>query len=96
MLDIPGQWYLDRPRGRLYYLGVPDEGMPKAEIIAAPLPHNRGPAVRGFGARGFPAATRLFGGAGRLRALGPVMRRFAPIFSRIAMRVRPTLAKEEI
>jgi len=35
-------------------------------------------------------------GSDRLRTVGPVVRRSAPIFSRIAMRVGPTLAKEDI
>ncbi len=37
-LDTPGQWYLDRPRGVLYYLPQPGEEMPSAEIIAPRLP----------------------------------------------------------
>jgi hypothetical protein len=37
-LDTPGQWYLDRPLGRLYYLPMPGEDMEKAEIIAPLLP----------------------------------------------------------
>jgi hypothetical protein len=36
-LDTPGQWYLDRPRGVLYYLPRPGEEMPSAEIIAPRL-----------------------------------------------------------
>ena len=36
-LDTPGQWYLDRPRGALYYLPRPGEEMPSAEIIAPRL-----------------------------------------------------------
>jgi copper-binding protein NosD len=37
-LDTPGQWYLDRPQGRLYYLPRPGEDMPAAAIIAPRLP----------------------------------------------------------
>ena len=37
-LDTPGQWYLDRPGGVLYYLPLPGEEMPPAEIIAPRLP----------------------------------------------------------
>jgi Right handed beta helix region len=33
-LESPGQWYLDRPGGTLYYLPHPGEGMSSAEIIA--------------------------------------------------------------
>ena len=36
-LDTPGQWYLDRPRGVLYYLPRPGEEMPSAEVIAPRL-----------------------------------------------------------
>ena len=37
-LDTPGEWYLDRVVGRLYYLPMPGEDMEKAEIIAPLLP----------------------------------------------------------
>ena len=37
-LDTPGQWYLDRPRGALYYLPKMAEDMSSAEIIAPRLP----------------------------------------------------------
>lgn len=36
-LDTPGQWYLDRPQGRLYCLPLPGEDMSTAEIIAPRL-----------------------------------------------------------
>jgi hypothetical protein len=36
-LDTPGQWYLDRPQGKLYYLPRPGEDMQSAEIIAPRL-----------------------------------------------------------
>ena len=36
-LDTPGQWYLDRHRGVLYYLPRPGEEMQSAEIIAPRL-----------------------------------------------------------
>jgi len=36
-MDTPGRWYLDRPRGVLYYLPQPGEEMPAAEIIAPRL-----------------------------------------------------------
>ncbi len=34
-LDTPGQWYLDRPLGRLYYLPLPNE-TPATTVVAAP------------------------------------------------------------
>jgi hypothetical protein len=34
---VPGQWYLDRPRGELYCLPQPGEDLPSAEIIAPRL-----------------------------------------------------------
>jgi hypothetical protein len=37
-LDSPGQWYLDRPQGRLYYLPRQGEEVLSAEIIAPRLP----------------------------------------------------------
>ncbi len=36
-LDTPGQWYWDRPPGRLYYLPRPGEEMNATEIIAPRL-----------------------------------------------------------
>jgi len=36
-LDTPGQWYLDRPQGKLCYLPWPGEDMTTAEIIAPRL-----------------------------------------------------------
>ena len=33
-MDAPGEWYLDRPTGILYYLAFPDEDIKSAEIIA--------------------------------------------------------------
>ncbi|KPJ64459.1 hypothetical protein AMK68_01660 [candidate division KD3-62 bacterium DG_56] len=36
-LDTPGQWYLDRPAGVLYYLPLPGEDPRKAEVIAPRL-----------------------------------------------------------
>ncbi len=33
-LDTPGQWYLDRPTGTLYYLPLPGESMENTEVIA--------------------------------------------------------------
>ena len=36
-LDTPGQWYLDRPQGRLYYLPRPGEEMTAAKIVAPRL-----------------------------------------------------------
>jgi hypothetical protein len=37
-LDKPGEWYLDRRAGRMYYLPQPREDMQKAEVIASVLP----------------------------------------------------------
>lgn len=36
-LDEPGEWFLDRKTGTLYYLPHPDEDMSKAEVIAPVL-----------------------------------------------------------
>ena len=36
-VDTPGQWYLDRPRGTLYYLPRPGEEMRSTEVIAPRL-----------------------------------------------------------
>lgn len=36
-LDQPGEWYLDRTEGRLYYLPLPDEDITTAEVIAPRL-----------------------------------------------------------
>ena len=33
-LDAPGEWYLDRTKGELLYMPLPDEDMTKAEVIA--------------------------------------------------------------
>ncbi|MBN1465147.1 right-handed parallel beta-helix repeat-containing protein [candidate division KSB1 bacterium] len=33
-MDEPGEWYLDRSQGKLYYLAFPDEDVAAAEIIA--------------------------------------------------------------
>jgi hypothetical protein len=33
-LDVPGAWYLDKPRGVLYYHPLPDEDMDRIEIVA--------------------------------------------------------------
>ena len=49
-LDTPGQWYLDRPSGLLYYLPRPGEEMGSAEIIAPRLPQ----VVRVVGRAGRP------------------------------------------
>jgi hypothetical protein len=37
-LDEPGQWYLDRGAGKLYYLPLPGEEMNTTEVIAPYLP----------------------------------------------------------
>jgi parallel beta-helix repeat protein len=36
-MDEAGEWYLDRPTGKLYYLAKPDEDMTTAEVIAPEL-----------------------------------------------------------
>lgn len=36
-LDTPGQWYLDRPVGRLYYLPMPGEDPAHTEVVAPRL-----------------------------------------------------------
>ena len=37
LLDVPGEWYLNRKTGTLYYMPMPDEDMGKAEVIAPVL-----------------------------------------------------------
>ncbi|MFC1451711.1 right-handed parallel beta-helix repeat-containing protein [Verrucomicrobiota bacterium] len=36
-LDTPGQWYLDRPAGRLYYLPLPEETLADTVVVAPRL-----------------------------------------------------------
>ena len=57
-LDTAGQWYLDRPQGRLYYLPQPGEDMTAAEIIAPRLTQ----VVRVVGRPGAPAHDIRFEG----------------------------------
>jgi hypothetical protein len=57
-LDTSGQWYLDRPRGSLYYLPQSGEDMPSAEIIAPRLPR----VVRVVGRAGAPVHDLHFQG----------------------------------
>lgn len=38
MLSEPGEWYLDRPTGKLYYLPMPGETMEETEVWAPYLP----------------------------------------------------------
>ena len=37
-LDAPGEWYLDRTDGMLYYIPMPGENMLEAEVIAPVIP----------------------------------------------------------
>ncbi len=37
LLDEPGEWYLDRTNGDMYYIPHPDEDMAKAEVVAPVL-----------------------------------------------------------
>lgn len=37
-LDQPGEWYLDRKKGTLYYIPVPGEDMPTVEVVAPVAP----------------------------------------------------------
>ena len=37
ILDQPGEWFLDQPAGKLYYLPKPGEEMARAEVIAPAL-----------------------------------------------------------
>ena len=37
-LSAPGEWYLDRPAGKLYYLPLPGETPEQTEVIAPPAP----------------------------------------------------------
>jgi hypothetical protein len=57
-LDTPGQWYLDRPRGILYYLPRPGEEMRSAEIIAPRLSQ----VIRVVGHAGAPVHDLRFEG----------------------------------
>ncbi len=57
-LDAPGQWYLDRPRGVLYYLPQAGEEMSSAEIIAPRLQQ----VVRVVGRAGAPVHDLYFEG----------------------------------
>src|SRR5690349_17207015 len=57
-LDTPGQWYLDRPQGILYYLPRPREEMRSAEIIAPRLTR----LIRVVGRAGAPAHDLCFEG----------------------------------
>ncbi len=57
-LDTPGQWYLDRPRGVLYYLLQPGEEMASAEIITPWLTQ----VVRVVGRTGAPVHDLRFEG----------------------------------
>ncbi len=38
-LEQPGEWYLDRPSGTLYYLPLPGESIRTAQVYAPRLPH---------------------------------------------------------
>ena len=57
-LDTPGQWYLDRPQGILYYLPRPGEEMRSAEIIAPRLSQ----VIRVVGRAGAPVHDLRFEG----------------------------------
>jgi len=57
-LDAPGQWYLDRPLGALYYLPRPGEEVETAEIIAPRLEH----VLRVMGQAGMPVHDLRFEG----------------------------------
>ncbi len=39
LLDTPGEWYLDRHTGQVYYWPLPGESIPRTEAIAPVLPH---------------------------------------------------------
>jgi hypothetical protein len=57
-LDAPGEWYLDRPQGVLYYLPRPREVMTSAEIVAPRLSQ----VVRVVGRPGEPVHDLRFEG----------------------------------
>jgi hypothetical protein len=59
-LDTPGQWYLDRPSGMLYYMPMPGETPEKTVVVAPRLPQ----LVRVVGDRktGKPAKSIAFSG----------------------------------
>jgi hypothetical protein len=57
-LDTPGQWYLDRPLGQLYYLPQPGEELTAAELVAPRLTQT----VRVVGRAGAPVHDIQFQG----------------------------------
>jgi hypothetical protein len=57
-LDTPGQWYLNRPLGKLYYLPQSDKDMTTADIIAPRLTQ----VVRVVGREGTPVHDLRFEG----------------------------------
>lgn len=57
-LDTPGQWYLDRSLGELYYLPQPGENVSAAEIIAPRLTQ----IMRAIGKKGEPVHDLRFEG----------------------------------
>lgn len=59
-LEEPGEWYLDRPAGRLYYLPLPGETIRAAEVYAPRLPHVL--LIQGNAATGQPVKHLVFEG----------------------------------
>jgi hypothetical protein len=61
-LDTPGQWYVDRPTGILYYMPMPGETPEKTTVVAGRLPQ----LVRVVGDRknGKPVKSLVFSGLG--------------------------------
>ena len=59
-LQDPGQWYLDRSEGKLYYLPMPGEDMDTAEVVAPRL--EQVVRVEGTSLEGDPAAHIRFEG----------------------------------
>jgi parallel beta-helix repeat protein len=57
-LEEPGQWYVDRPRGELYYLPKPDEDLASAQIVAPRLSQ----LLRVAGQEGIPVQDLYFEG----------------------------------
>ncbi|MCE5241180.1 right-handed parallel beta-helix repeat-containing protein [bacterium] len=59
-LDSPGEWYLSRAEGRLYYWPLPGEDMTRATVIAPRLQHLL--EIKGDAAVGLPVSHVTFNG----------------------------------
>ena len=59
-LDVPGEWYLSRAEGRVYYWPLPGEDMTKATVIAPRLQHLL--EIKGDAALGLPVSNVTLSG----------------------------------